>query len=90
MATFQFKSHTPFAGLAQGYFKSIIIVPYVGKHEVHFPQLKKELGVEYEDMLFFDDEGGNIRQVWQTKHIIPKKISGWRFWRYEVPSACWC
>jgi len=57
------KSFLSHLGLAQGYFGSTLIIPHVGKHETHFPQLKKELGVEYQDMLFFDDEGGNIRQV---------------------------
>jgi hypothetical protein len=51
------------AGLAQGYFESILIIPHTGKHQTHFPRLKKELGIEYEDMLFFDDENGNVCQV---------------------------
>jgi len=54
---------TAFAGLAQGYFDSILIIPHTGKHQTHFPRLTKELGIEYQDMLFFDDEGGNVRQV---------------------------
>ena len=83
MAKFHLITHTAFAGLAQGYFESIIIKPYVGKHEVHFPQLKKELGIEYEDMLFFDDEGGNIRQVWQSKHLVINAVHKWS--QYELP-----
>lgn len=50
-------------GLWKGYFDPILITPYVGKDQSHFPKLKSTLGTPYEDMLFFDDEHGNIRQV---------------------------
>lgn len=51
------------AGLAQGTFEEILVIPYEAKDEVHFPTLRKSMGVAYSDMLFFDDEGGNIRSV---------------------------
>ena len=80
------------AGLWNGYFDPILIIPYVGKDQSHFPkvrgssivsipilsgrrrlfltsfklclvQLKSTLGIPFDDMLFFDDEHGNIRQV---------------------------
>lgn len=36
---------------------------YPRNKRVHFKQLKDESGVEYEDMLFFDNEYGNIHNV---------------------------
>lgn len=36
---------------------------YPRNKRVHFEQLKEQSGVEYEDMLFFDNEFGNIRDI---------------------------
>ncbi|KAG9413638.1 Magnesium-dependent phosphatase 1 [Aphanomyces cochlioides] len=36
---------------------------YPTNKRVHFKQLKDESGVDYEDMLFFDNERGNIRDI---------------------------
>ncbi|KAH9109395.1 hypothetical protein LEN26_004167 [Aphanomyces euteiches] len=36
---------------------------YPTNKRVHFKQLKDENGVDYEDMLFFDNERGNIRDI---------------------------
>ncbi|GLD92229.1 hypothetical protein PINS_up000762 [Pythium insidiosum] len=36
---------------------------YPRNKRVHFQQLKEQSGVEYEDMLFFDNEYGNISDV---------------------------
>lgn len=33
------------------------------KDTAHFPAIKKELGISYSDMLFFDDESPNISKV---------------------------
>ncbi|KAI7839930.1 hypothetical protein COHA_006324 [Chlorella ohadii] len=33
------------------------------KDKAHFPAIQRELGIDYQDMLFYDDEHGNIRRV---------------------------
>lgn len=33
------------------------------KDKAHLPNIKKDTGVEYRDMLFFDDESPNIVKV---------------------------
>ena len=51
------------AGLADGYFEETLVIPYTPKAQTHFPQLRKSLGTEYDQMLFFDDEAPNIHSV---------------------------
>ena len=51
------------AGLASGYFESVHIIPYTQKDTTHMPNIQKDTGVRFEDMLFFDDESGNISRV---------------------------
>ena len=51
------------AGLADGYFEETLVIPYTPKAQTHFPQLRKGLGIEYDQMLFFDDEAPNIHSV---------------------------
>ena len=51
------------AGLATGYFESVHIIPGRQKDTTHFPAIRKDTGVPFERMLFFDDEHGNIARV---------------------------
>lgn len=64
------------ADLDQGVFEEILVIPYVGKDETHFPELKKRLGVDYRDMLFFDDEHGNIKSVSSLVHSCGQTLNG--------------
>ena len=52
-------------------FDSIQLIPASSGHDMHsaqkdkahLPNIKKDSGVEYRDMLFFDDESPNIMKV---------------------------
>lgn len=33
------------------------------KHKEHFPKIQRELGIDFDNMLFFDDENQNITNV---------------------------
>lgn len=52
-------------------FHSIQLIPAANgydqhsaqKDKAHFPAIQRELGIDYRDMLFFDDEHPNIRRV---------------------------
>ena len=46
----------------------MVIVPYVNKDKKHFPDISKQLGIEYEDMMFFDDEQLQYRVVSLTSN----------------------
>ena len=56
----------PRAGL-ESHFQSIQLIPFQPKDSVHFPLIRQELGREgdlkWENVLFFDDEQGNITRV---------------------------
>ncbi|GAB4819975.1 hypothetical protein N2152v2_007021 [Parachlorella kessleri] len=53
------------------YFESIQLIPAASgydqvsaqKDTAHFPNLQRELGVDYSKMLFFDDEPKNVAKV---------------------------
>ncbi|KAK9909492.1 hypothetical protein WJX75_003128 [Coccomyxa subellipsoidea] len=48
------------------------------KDTAHFPAIKKELGISYSDMLFFDDESPNISKVARlgvTSILVPSGMS---------------
>ena len=51
------------AGIAKGYFESVQLIPYTQKDTTHFPNIQRDTGVPYTEMLFFDDESGNITRV---------------------------
>ena len=52
-------------------FESIQLIPASSGHDMHsaqkdkahLPNIRKETGVEYRDMLFFDDEAPNITKA---------------------------
>ena len=50
------------AGIEE-YFDNIQIIPYTQKDTTHFPKIRKALDIPYNQMLFFDDENGNIARV---------------------------
>ena len=62
--------HVYCAGILNGYFEGMVIVPYVNKDRKHFPDLRQKLGIEFEDMLFFDDEQLQYRVVSLTAECL--------------------
>ena len=73
------------------------MIPYTPKAQTHFPQLRKALGIEYDQMLFFDDEAPNIHSVrprlfslgssssvHATHLLMLDRFQGW-----GLP-VCWC
>mmetsp|Transcript_25269 Transcript_25269/g.28100 ORF Transcript_25269/g.28100 Transcript_25269/m.28100 type:complete len:175 (-) Transcript_25269:82-606(-) len=81
-------SRTPDPSAAQSLLKALDIKKYMNFEQIypgsklhHFKELAKDSGVEYKDMIFFDDEERNIRQVSKlgvTCVFIPNGVNWFR------------
>lgn len=69
------------------YFDHLQIYP--GNKTTHFERIRRDSGIEYEDMLFFDDESRNknVEVLGVTMKLVPRGVTrdvideGVRAWR---------